>query len=72
MRKQVAYDYRLLKVSATDPTASRAELGKLVNGYLANGWELFKTETVHYEANDAFVAYHFVQYEDEPVATAKK
>lgn len=71
MRKQVAYDYRLLKVSATDPTASRKELSTLVNGYLASGWELFKTETVHYEANDAFVAYHFVQYEDE-VVTAKK
>ncbi len=70
MRKQVAYDYRLLKVSATDPTASRAELSKIVNVYLAEGWEILRAETVHYEANDAFVAYHFVQYED--VVTAKK
>lgn len=71
MRKQVAYDYRLLKVSATDPSASRQQLSALVNGYLQTGWELIKAETVHYEANDAFVAYHFVQYEDEPVAAKK-
>ena len=70
MRKQVAYDYRLLKVSATDPMASRAQLSELVNGYLQTGWTLERSETVHYEANDAFVAFHFVKYEDEP--TAKK
>lgn len=72
MRKQVAYDFRLLKVSATDPNASRAALSELVNGYLESGWELFKTETVHYESNDAFVAFHFVQYADEPVVAKAK
>lgn len=72
MRKQVAYDYRLLQVSATDPTASRKALSDLVNGYLTNGWQILNTETVHQEANTAFIAFHFVQYEDEPVASKSK
>ena len=70
MRKQVDYEFRLLKVSATDPTASREMLRNMVKGYLDSGWELFKTETVHYEGNDAFVAFHFLKYEDEPVSDA--
>ena len=65
-RKQVGYDFRLLKVSAIDPSASREELSKIVNSYLANGWELLDVETVTYAGNEAFVAYHFVQYEDVP------
>ncbi len=72
MGKQIAYDYRLLKVSATDPQASRQILSELVNGYLVNGWQILNTETVHREANDAYIAFHFVQYESEPVVASKK
>ena len=67
MRKQVDYDFRLLRVSPTDPTASRAELTNIVKAYLEDGWELFKTETVSYEANQVFLGYHFVKYEETVV-----
>lgn len=72
MRKQVAYEFRLMKASATDPNASRDILAGIVNSYLNAGWEILSVQTIHYEANEAFSAYHFVKYEDEPVATAKK
>jgi hypothetical protein len=71
MPKQVEFDYRLLQVSATDPNASRAKLSEIVNAYLQAGWTLERSETVHYEANTAFVAFHFVKYE-EPEEVAKK
>jgi hypothetical protein len=64
MKKQVEYEFRLLKVSAIDPTASREELSKIVNAYLAVGWEVFKVDTVTYAGNEAYNAYHFVRYED--------
>lgn len=63
MSKQVEYEFRLLKVSAIDPSASREELAKIVNMYLQNGWQILNAETIHYEGNEAFSAYHFVKYE---------
>lgn len=71
MRKQVEYAFRLLRVSAVDPTAGRAELEGMVNSYIDAGWELFKAETISYEANTVYIAYHFVKYEDAPVAAKK-
>lgn len=65
-RKQVGYEFRLLKVSAIDPGASREELSKIVNEYLLVGWELLRAETVTYAGNEAFIAYHFVRYEEVP------
>lgn len=66
MRKQISYDFRLLRVSAVDPSASREELAKIVNAYLENGWQILSAETIHYEGNEAFSAYHFVKYETVP------
>lgn len=63
MKKQVEYDFRLLKVSAIDPSASREELAKIVNMYLQNGWEILSVQTIRAEGNEAFSAYHFVKYE---------
>lgn len=65
MRTQVDYDFRLLRVSATDPTAGRSELTRIVKEYLQLGWELIRAETVTYAGNEAFIAYHFVRYEKE-------
>lgn len=64
MRKQIGYDFRLLRVSAIDPTASREELSVVVNGYLVNGWEILSVQTIRAEGNEAFSAYHFVKYDD--------
>ena len=64
MRKQVNYDFRLLKVSAIDPSASREELDKIVNAYLKDDWQILGAELVRSEGNEAFIAYHFVKYED--------
>lgn len=74
MRKQVGYEFRLMKVSAVDPTASREELSKIVNGYLVAGWEILEASTVTYAGNEAFNAYHFVKYEEvaEDARTSKK
>ena len=65
MTKQIGYDFRLLKVSAIDPTASREELAKIVNAYLDNGWQILSVDTIHYAGYEAFSAYHFVQYAPE-------
>jgi hypothetical protein len=66
MRKQTGYEFRLLKVSAIDPSASREELSNVVNGYLQSGWEILTVNTIHYAGNEAYSAYHFVKYEDVP------
>ena len=74
MKKQVEYDFRLLKVSAIDPSASRQELDKIVNSYLVDGWQILGAELVRSEGNEAFIAYHFVRYEEvaDEVRPAKK
>lgn len=68
MRKQVDYEFRLMMVSAVDPNAGRGALNGLIREYLQSGWELLRAETVTYEANNAFIAYHFVKYEDVEVS----
>lgn len=65
MKKQVEYAFRLLRVSATDPTASREMFESEVNKYLAAGFELFRAEHVTFDANVEYVAFHFIRYEDE-------
>jgi hypothetical protein len=70
MLKQVEYDFRLLKVSAVDPGATRQELDKIVNTYLQGGWEILNVQTVEASGNEAFNAYHFVRYEEVDEAKA--
>ncbi len=72
MRVQTGYEFRLLKVSAIDPTASRDELSKIVNSYLQAGWEILSVNTVSATGNEAFNAYHFVKYEYVPEVAATK
>lgn len=70
-RKQVDFEYRIARVSAVDAGASKDVLADFVRSYLLSGWELIRSETVHYQGNDSFVALHFVKYEEvsdlEPV-----
>ena len=64
MRKQVDYEFRLFRVSAVDPSASRQMLQEEIRAYLANGWEVLSADVTKVDVNDVYVSFSLVKYED--------
>ena len=71
----------VLKVATRTELAQRwhdlmdLNAGRVADGEITieeGGWELFKADTVEAKGNEAFVAFHFIKYENVPETVVAK